>query len=90
MEDPILLQVASTSIPKTVAGAIVHQIREHGYCEARAIGAAAINQAVKSIAIANGYLAPTGAQLSCVPYFCTVDIDGNEKTAIKFKIETQE
>lgn len=87
MEDPILLQVASASIPKTVAGAIVHQIKEHEFAELRAIGAAAINQAVKAIAIARGYLAPTGVDIVCIPFFCTVDIEGNEKTAIKFRVE---
>jgi stage V sporulation protein S len=51
------------------------------------IGAAAVNQAVKSIAIARGYVAPNGIDLICVPAFAQLEIDGESKTSIKFLVE---
>jgi stage V sporulation protein S len=84
---PTLLQVASTSNPSSVAGAIAGMIRERGAAELQAIGAGAINQSVKAIAIARGYLAPAGVDLICIPAFVDVKINGEDRTAIKFYVE---
>ncbi|HIT09692.1 MAG TPA: stage V sporulation protein S [Candidatus Merdivicinus faecavium] len=82
-----VLKVSAKSAPNSVAGAIAGVIRERGSVEIQAIGAGAVNQAIKSIAIARGYLAPTGMDLVCVPAFANVEIDGSEKTAIKVIVE---
>jgi len=82
-----LLQVASSSNPASVAGAIAGTIRDQGFCELQAIGAGAINQTVKAIAIARGYMAPAGIDLVCVPAFIDIKIDNEERTAIKFLVE---
>ena len=82
-----LFKVASTSNPASVAGAIAGTIREKGRCEMQAIGAGAINQAVKAIAIARGYVAPSGIDLVFVPAFLDIQVGGEERTAIKFVIE---
>jgi stage V sporulation protein S len=82
-----LFKVASTSNPASVAGAIAGTIRERGRCEMQAIGAGAINQAVKAIAIARGYVAPAGMDLVFVPAFLDIQVGGEERTAIKFVIE---
>lgn len=84
---PQLLQVASGSTPSSVAGAIAGMIREKGFCELQAIGAGAVNQSVKAIAIARGYMAPSGIDLVCIPAFVDVKISGEDRTAIKFVIE---
>lgn len=86
-KSPRLLQVASSSNPSAVAGAIAGMIREKGFCELQAIGAGAINQSVKAIAIARGYMAPSGVDLICVPAFVDIKINGEDRTAIKFLIE---
>jgi stage V sporulation protein S len=77
------LKVGSQSDPNKVAGALAGTIREQGKAEMQTIGAGALNQAIKSIAIARGFLAPTGVDLVCYPAFVDVDIDGNERTAIR-------
>ncbi len=82
-----LFKVASTSNPASVAGAIAGTIREKGRCEMQAIGAGAINQAIKAIAIARGYVAPAGIDLVFVPAFLDIQVGGEERTAIKFVIE---
>ena len=82
-----ILKVSSRSVPNSVAGAIAGVIREKGAVEIQAVGAGATNQAVKSIAIARGYLAPTGVDLVCIPAFGNVEIDGVERTAIKMSVE---
>ena len=82
-----VLKVSAKSAPNSVAGAIAGVIRERGSVEIQAIGAGAVNQAIKSIAIARGYLAPTGMDLVCVPAFANVEIDGSEKTASKVIVE---
>ena len=79
-----VLKVASNSNPNKVAGALAGVIRENGRAELQAIGAGAVNQAIKAIAIARGYLAPSGVDLVCVPAFTDVEIDGEKKTGIKF------
>lgn len=82
-----MLQVASSSQPASVAGAIAGLIREDKLCELQAIGAGAINQTIKAIAIARGYLAPSGIEIVSVPSFQDVEIRGEERTAMRFKVE---
>lgn len=81
-----MLKVSADSKPKSVAGAIAAVVRESQTVEIQAVGAAAVNQAVKSIAIARGYLAPNGIDLVCVPAFAEIDIDGEQRTAIRFVV----
>jgi stage V sporulation protein S len=64
-------------------------LREKGVVEVQAVGAGAVNQAVKSIAIARGYVAPNGIDMVCIPAFAKIDIDGEERTAIKFQLEAR-
>jgi len=85
-----LLRVGSQSDPNKVAGAIAGTIREEASCQIQTIGAGALNQAIKSLAIARGFLAPSGIDLICYPAFVDVVIDGNERTAIKLFIEPRQ
>lgn len=82
-----ILKVSSHSTPSSVAGAIAGVIRENNAVEVQAVGAGAANQAIKAIAIARGYLAPIGIDLVCIPAFANVQIDGEDRTAIKFICE---
>ncbi len=79
-----LLKISSKTRPTALAGALAGVIRENGKAEMQAVGAGAVNQAVKAIAIARGYLAPSGIDLVCIPAFVDVKIDDTEKTAIRF------
>lgn len=81
------LKVSSVSQPKSVAGAIAAISRNNKSVEIETIGAGAVNQAVKSIAIARGYVAPNGIELICKPAFSQIDVDGEAKTSIKFVVE---
>lgn len=81
------LKVSSRSNPNSVAGALAGVIRENGTAEIQAIGAGALNQSIKAVAIARGFLAPSGLDLVCVPSFADVEINGEERTAIKLMIE---
>ena len=72
-----------------MAGAIAGVFRKEGKVELQAIGAGAINQAVKAIAISRGYVAPSGVDLVCIPGFEDIEINGEERTAIKFIITTR-
>jgi len=80
------LKVSAKSNPNSVAGALAGTIREEGKAEIQAIGAGALNQAIKATAIARGYVAPSGVDLICIPAFVDVQIEGEEKTAIKLII----
>ncbi len=82
-----VIKVSSTSRSTAVAGAIAGVIRDYGYAEVQAIGASAVNQAVKAIAIARGYLAEDGYDITCVPSFTEVEINGQERTAVRFRID---
>ena len=82
-----ILKVGTRSDPNKVAGALAGTVREQGKAEMQTIGAGALNQAVKSIAIARGFLAPSGIDLVCWPAFIDVEIDGNERTAIKLFVQ---
>jgi stage V sporulation protein S len=82
-----VLKVSAKSSPKSVAGALAGVLREKGCAELQAIGAGALNQAVKAVAIARGFVAPSGVDLVCVPAFTDIVIDGEERTAIKLIVE---
>jgi len=82
-----VLKVSSKSEPKSVAGAIAAILRNGEPVEVNAIGAAAVNQVVKSIAVARGYVAPNGIDLVCIPAFAQLEVDGVEKTSIRFVVE---
>jgi stage V sporulation protein S len=84
-----VLKVSANSQPKSVAGAIAAVLREKGAVEVQSVGAGAVNQSVKAIAIARGYVAPNGIDLVCVPAFAKIEIDGEERTAIKFQLESR-
>lgn len=81
------LKVSSKSAPHSVAGALAGVLRDHSACEVQVIGAGALNQAVKAMAIARTYLDKDGWDLTCVPVFAEVDIDGRPRTAIRLVIE---
>ncbi len=81
------LKVSSTSEPKAAAGALANTIREQGWAEIQVIGPKAVNQAVKAIAIARGYIAPSGIDLVAIPSFTDVIINGEEKTAIRIVVK---
>jgi len=82
-----ILKVSSHSNPNSVAGALAGVIRENGCAEMQAVGAGAVNQAVKAIAIARGYVSPSGIDLICIPAFADIEIDGEERTAIKLIVQ---
>ena len=84
---PDVIKVSAKSRSTAVAGAIAGVIREHRYAEVQAIGAGAVNQAVKALAIARGYLARDGIDIVFTPFFTEVDIDGQERTAVRFAVE---
>ena len=84
-----VLKVSSKSKPSSVAGALANAFREKRSVEVQAIGAGSLNQAVKAIAIARGYVAPSGKDLICIPAFSDVLIEGEERTAIKLIVETR-
>ena len=81
------LKVSANSQPKLVAGALAAVLRENSVAQLQAVGAGAVNQAVKAIAITRGFVAPNGIDLVVVPAFVEITIDGEEKTAIKFIVE---
>ena len=84
-----VLKVSSRSKPNSVAGALANAFREKQTVEIQAVGAGSLNQAIKAIAIARGYVAPTGKDLICVPAFSDIVIDGEERTAIKLIVESR-
>lgn len=84
-----ILKVSSKSNPNKVAGAIANVFRNNGTVELQTVGAGSLNQAIKSICIARGFLAPSGTNLICIPAFVDVTIEGEEKTAIKLIVEAK-
>lgn len=82
-----ILRVSSKSNPNSVAGALAGVVRESGTAEIQAIGAGAINQAVKAIAIARGFLATSGIDLVCIPSFTDITIQDEDRTAIRLVVE---
>jgi len=83
------LKVSSKSNPSSVAGALANVFRDKGTVEIQAVGAGALNQAIKAIAIARGFVAPSGKNLFCIPAFTDIVIDGEERTAIKLIVEAR-
>ena len=83
------LKVRSKSNPNSIAGALANVLKEKNTVEIQAIGAGALNQAIKAIAIARGFVAPSAKNLICIPAFTDIMIDGEERTAIKLIIEAK-
>ncbi|MGI6678496.1 MAG: stage V sporulation protein S [Dehalobacterium sp.] len=82
-----VLRVAGDSDVKAVAGALVAVLKSRGQAEVQAVGAGAVNQAVKAIAISRGFVAPNGIDLVFIPAFSEVEINNEKKTAIKFFVQ---
>src|SRR4051812_10640512 len=81
------LKVSTKSNPNSVAGAMAGAVRQAGAVEVQVVGAGALNQAIKAVAIARGYVAPAGIDLVCIPTFADIVIDGERRTAIRLSIE---
>ncbi len=81
------LKVSSKSSPASVAGAIAGMMKDGVQVEIQSVGAGAVNQAVKAIAISRGFLSPIGIEIVCVPSFADIVIDGEYRTAIRFSVE---
>lgn len=84
-----VLKIASTSDATAAAGAVANTFREEGVAELQAIGPKAVNQAVKCIAIARGYVAPSGIDLFFVPSFVEVEVNGELRTGIRFTVRSR-
>ncbi len=89
MDEIKLLKVSSSSKPNSVAGAIAGMIRDNKKVQIQVIGAGALNQAIKGIAIARGFIAPTGQELSCIPFFRDIEVNGEVRTAIVLNIKSK-
>ena len=85
-----IIKVSAHSRSTAVAGAIAGVIRDDGHAEVQAIGASAVNQAIKAVAIARTYLTADGIEIACLPEFVEVDIEGQERTAVRLVIVTRE
>jgi len=84
-----VLKVAATSRPVLVAGAIAGVVRSKSRVEVHAIGAGAVNQAIKAIAIARGYVLAAGLDLVCIPSFVDLSLDGQDRTGIRLLVEVR-
>ena len=84
-----ILKVSANSRPKAVAGALATVVERDGRVVLNAIGAGAVNQSVKAIAIARGFVAPRGVDLLTTIAFSTIEINGVERTGIKFIVESR-
>lgn len=84
-----ILKVSAKSNPNSVAGALAGVVRENKVAEIQVVGAGAVNQAVKAVAIARGFVAPSGIDLICIPAFTDIVIDGAERTAMKLIVEAR-
>jgi stage V sporulation protein S len=85
-----VLKVSAKSNPNSVAGALAAVLREREAAELQAVGAGAINQAIKAVAIARSYLKTSQIDLACVPSFIDVEINGNERTGISLAVERRQ
>ncbi len=85
-----MMKVSSSSKPNKVAGALTSLLREHNSLQLQVIGAASLNQAMKAIAIARGYVAPSGKEIYCIPSFYDIEIDGQIITSLRLNIEIHE
>ena len=81
-----MIKVSANSRTSAVAGAIA-EVREHQRAEIQAIGAGAVNQAMKALALATGYLRGDGITVSCVPHFVDVTVGDSVRTAIRLVVE---
>ncbi len=84
-----ILKISTKSNPNSVAGAIAGLIKEKGKAEMQAVGAGALNQAIKAIAIARGFVATSGINLICIPGFVEIQIEGEDKSAIKLIVRDE-
>ena len=84
-----MLKVRAKSNPSSVAGSLANVFKEKNKIDIQVVGAGALNQAIKSIIICRGFLAPSGKNIVCIPSFSTTEIEGVEKTTIKLRIELQ-
>ena len=84
-----ILKVSSKSNPNSIAGALANILRGENSVEIQAVGAGALNQAIKGIIIARGFIAPSGKNLYCIPSFSMAVIEGEERTAIKLMVEAK-
>ena len=82
-----ILKVSNKSNPNSVAGAIAGIVKEQEKVELQAVGAGALNQAIKGIAIARGFVAPSGLDLICIPAFTDINIEGSDRTGIKLIVK---
>ena len=82
-----VLKVSSKSNPNACAGALAGVLRQDGAVEVQVVGAGALNQAIKAVAIARGFVAPSGVDLVCIPTFADIEIDGESRTAIRLLLE---
>lgn len=82
-----IIKVSSKSAPHAVAGAIANVMRENNSAEVQSVGAGATNQAIKAVAIARGYLAPSGMDIVCVPGFANIEVAGDSRTAIRLIVK---
>ena len=80
------LKVSSKSSPASVAGAIAGMVKDGVAVNIQSVGAGAVNQAIKAIAIARGFLIPTGIDISCAPTFADITIGGESRTAIRIAV----
>lgn len=87
--EPSVLRVSSKTTAKAMAGAIAMALRESGHCEIQAIGAGAVNQAVKGVAIARGYVSPQFREIVCVPTFRDIELDGEKRSAILLLVDAR-
>ena len=84
-----VLKVSSKSNPNSVAGALAGAMRGAGTAEIQVVGAGALNQAVKALAIARGFVGPRGVDLWCTPSFADIEIDGESRTALRLTVESR-
>lgn len=84
-----VLKIAANSDATSAAGAVANTFREEGVAEIQAIGPKAVNQAIKCIAIARGYVAPSGIDLFFVPAFVEVEVNGETRTGIRFTVRSR-
>ena len=84
-----VLKVSGKSNPNSVAGALAGVLRQTGAVDVQVVGAGALNQAIKAIAIARGFVAPSNIDLVCIPTFADIQIDGQSRTAIRLAVENR-
>src|SRR5919202_1353338 len=85
-----VLKVSSKSNPNAVAGALAGVLRQSGAVEVQVVGAGALNQAIKAIAIARGFVTPSNIDLVCIPTFADIEIDGESRNAIRLAVEDRD